>query len=78
MLTPSLMAHTLNGILLVFALLFALFNFQKIKAFDVYRILVITLLFAAVVGIHALSHLGIEKEYNYVPFNLWEINTDDF
>jgi len=75
MLAPSILAHTVNGLLLVFALLFALFNFQKIKGFAVYRILVITLLFAAVIGIHALSHLGLEQNYNYVPFNLWKINT---
>jgi hypothetical protein len=70
MLYPSIMTHVLNGLLLAFALIFMLFNLQKIKGFDVYRILVITLLFAAVIGIHSISHLGLEQQYNYIPFNL--------
>ena len=78
MIYPSMMAHSLNGLLLGVAILFVCLNFQKIQGFDVYRILVITLLFAAVVGIHGLSHLGLENEYNYIPFNMWEINTDDY
>jgi len=34
-------------------------------------------LFSTVIGIHALSHLGLEQQYDYIPFNLWEINTTD-
>lgn len=70
------MAHTLNGLILAGALIFACFNLKKIMGFDVYRMLVIILLFAGVIGIHALSHLGLEQEYNYVPFNMWEINNE--
>lgn len=59
-------------------LIFALLNLKKILGFDVYRMLVIILLFTIVTGIHALSHLGLEKQYNYIPFNLWEINNGDY
>jgi hypothetical protein len=27
-------------------------------------------------GVHGLSHLFLEKEYNYVPFNLWKLPKD--
>ena len=69
------MAHTINGLLLAFALIYALFNFQKVKGFDVYRNLVITLLFAAVIGIHSISHLGLEAQYNYNPINMWKTDS---
>lgn len=77
MLYPSILAHTLNGALMLFALVFVFLHFQKIQALDTYRVLVLILLLSIVVGIHGLSHLGLEKEYQYVPFNLWNLPHKD-
>ncbi len=70
---PSIMAHVLNGILLFTAIIYIFANIHKIRTLDVYRIVVIIILLSIGIGVHGMSHLGLEKEYNYVPFDLWEI-----
>lgn len=55
------------------AFLFIIFNFSKLKSLDPYKVLILILLFAVVVGIHGLSHAMLEKQYNYVPFGLWAL-----
>jgi hypothetical protein len=70
---PSIMAHVLNGMLLFAAIIYIFANIHKIRALDVYRIIVIIILLSIGLGVHGISHLGLEKEYNYVPFDLWEI-----
>lgn len=67
------MAHVLNGFLLFTAIIFIFVNFHKIKSLDAYRIIVVIMLLSIGIGVHSISHLGLEKEYNYVPFDLWEI-----
>lgn len=73
---PSIMAHMLNGLLLFTAVVYVLFNFQKTQSLDTYNTLVVILLFSIAMGVHGLSHLFLEKEYNYVPFNLWKLPKD--
>lgn len=73
---PSIMAHMLNGLLLFTAVVYVLFNFQKTQSLDTYNTLVVILLFSIAMGVHGLSHLFLEKEYNYVPFNLWKLPQD--
>lgn len=66
----------LNGLLLFTAVVYVLFNFQKTQSLDTYNTLVVILLFSIAMGVHGLSHLFLEKEYNYVPFNLWKLPQD--
>jgi hypothetical protein len=73
---PSIMAHILNGLLLFAAVVYVLFNFQKTQSLDTYNVLIVILLFSIAMGVHGLSHLFLEKEYNYVPFNLWKLPHD--
>ena len=73
---PSIMAHMLNGLLLFTAVVYVLFNFQKTQSLDTYNTLVVILLFSISMGVHVLSHLVLEKEYNYVPFYLWKLPKD--
>ena len=73
---PSIMAHMLNGLLLFTAVVYVLFNLPKIQTLDTYNVLLVILLFSIAMGVHGLSHLFLEKEYNYVPFNLWKLPQD--
>ena len=73
---PSIMAHMLNGLLIFIAVIYVLFNLPKIQTLDTYNVLLVILLFSIAMGVHGLSHLFLEKEYNYVPFNLWKLPQD--
>ena len=66
----------LNGLLLFTAVVYVLFNLPKIQTLDTYNVLLVILLFSIAMGVHGLSHLFLEKEYNYVPFNLWKLPKD--
>ena len=73
MIYPSKLAHIMNGLLLLFAILYGCYNYEQLKDLDTYSKLVLILLCATVVGIHGISHLGLEHEYNYVPFDMYKI-----
>ena len=64
---PSLMAHVVSGMLVVFSIIFVVVHWSKLGKLDTYRTLMLLLFFATVVGIHGISHLLLEKEYNYMP-----------
>ena len=67
---PSVLAHMLNGFLLMLAFLVAFLYFSKLQTLDAYHIVVLLLLSSVAVGVHGLSHLGLERSYNYNPMNL--------
>jgi len=64
---PSFYAHIINGLLLLFAIIILCTNYSKISKVEPYKIIILILLFSISIGIHGLSHLGLEKEYNYNP-----------
>jgi len=64
---PSLYAHILNGIFLLFAFIL-LFQYRNNRGDRYYKILIIYLLFSIAIGIHGLSHITMETIYNYNPF----------
>jgi hypothetical protein len=64
---PSVYAHFLNGFLLFFAISLLLKHFSKLQKLEPYKIIIMILLFATVIGIHGLSHLGLESVYHYNP-----------
>jgi hypothetical protein len=66
-LAPSFYAHIINGLLLLFAFVILCKNYDKISNLEPYKIMKIILLFSVGVGVHGLSHLGLEKNYNYNP-----------
>lgn len=67
---PSIITHTLNGFFLILSFLFVIINFSKLQNLDTYRMLVLILLFSLVLGVHGISHLGLEREYRYSPYNI--------
>ena len=69
MLAPSMMAHALNGVLMFAAVVVAYMNFRVLYKLDPYKKVMILLVFSVAIGIHALSHLGLETVYGLNPFN---------
>ena len=64
---PSFYAHIINGLLMLFAAILLYKNYSKISHLEPYKKLILTLLFSIGVGVHGLSHLGLEKVYNFNP-----------
>lgn len=64
---PSFYAHIINGLLLLYAIIFLYKYNKELKNSRSYEILIIILLFSISVGIHGLSHLGLENSYNFNP-----------
>jgi len=68
--TPSVYAHILNGILLFVAAVYLALHASKIVSRNPYQNIVLLLLASIALGIHGLSHLGLEAVYNYNPLTL--------
>ena len=64
---PSFYAHIINGLLMLFAFVLLYKNYSKISNLEPYKLIVLTLIFSICVGVHGLSHLGLETIYNYNP-----------
>ena len=71
MLAPSIMAHALNGLLMFAAVVVAYMNFRVLYKVDPYKKVMILLVFSVAIGIHALSHLGLESVYGLNPFKIF-------
>lgn len=67
MIHPSILAHTLSGAFMLVALACVVTCYAKLRKLGLYEGLVLTLLFSISVGLHGVSHLGLEKEYGYNP-----------
>ena len=67
---PSFYAHILNGLLLFLACILIYTNYSKIINLDFYKLISIILLLSLSIGIHGLSHLGLEKGYGYNPMSM--------
>jgi hypothetical protein len=63
---PSIYAHILNGALMLIAFVILYKNYSKISNLEPYKLIGLTLLFSLTVGIHGLSHLGLETKYNFL------------
>lgn len=64
---PSFYAHVINGVLMLTAFIILCKNYSKIREVEPYKQIVITLLFSLTVGVHGLSHMGLERIYHYNP-----------
>ena len=71
LINPSLYAHFLHTILLVLAVLFVLLNFSKMIHLEPFKIIVLLLFFSLVIGLHGISHLGLEALYGYNPIRIF-------
>lgn len=67
---PSIYAHTINGLLTLAALILVYRNYSAIVKFSVYERIVLLLLFSLAIGMHGLSHLGLESVYGWNPMRI--------
>ena len=65
---PSIIAHTLNGAFFLVAVILSLVYYKTLTNLDSYRFILLILAFGIIVGIHGLSHLGLEYVYGYNPW----------
>ena len=68
---PSISLHILGGFLLIITMFLLVIYFNKIQSFDIYNIIIILLVSSIAITLHSMSHLGLEKVYNYNPYNLF-------
>jgi len=68
---PSVMAHTLNGGLLMIALVLAVINYRFIRRLPLVQMITLLLILSIAVGVHGLSHSGLETAYGYNPLRLF-------
>ena len=68
---PSFMAHALNGLLVFAAVVVAYMNVRVLWHLDPFKKVMILLVFSVAVGIHALSHLGLESAYGFNPLKFF-------
>lgn len=68
---PSVMAHTLNGGLLIVALVLAVMNYRVVSRLPVLQMITLVLILSIAVGVHGLSHSGLESAYGYNPLRLF-------
>ena len=68
---PSVMTHTLNGGLLLLGVLLIALNFTFIRKLPALQLIMLVLLLSIAVGVHGLSHVGVEKAYGYNPIKIF-------
>lgn len=66
-LAPSFYAHIINGLFLLVGFILLFKNFSKINKLEPYKKIILALFFSISIGVHGLSHLGLETKYNYNP-----------
>lgn len=71
---PSVLAHFLNGFFIFLSIILLFIHFFKIKKMEPYKTIVLVLLFSLAIGVHSLSHLGLEIYYGYNPLQFLSYN----
>jgi hypothetical protein len=74
MLSNTLVAPSVNALFVTGFLLLAIFitvfnNYKRIMNLNYYQKIMLLSTLAIAIGIHGLIHLGVEKEYNFNPYN---------
>ena len=67
---PSFYSHVTNGIFLFIAFILLYKYYSKIIHLEPYKLISLILLLSMSIGIHGLSHLGLEKGYGYNPISI--------
>ncbi len=69
-LTPSFYSHIINGLFLFMAFILLYKDYVKIIHLEPYKLISLMLFFSMSIGIHGLTHLGLEKGYGYNPMSV--------
>jgi hypothetical protein len=73
---PSFYAHILNGLFLLLSAVILYNNYDKITKSSPYQLLTLTLIMSIAIGIHGLSHLGLETVYGFNPMKIFYENNN--
>jgi len=65
---PSFLAHIGNALFLLVAVVLFYKNYASIKNANALLLVALALLASIAIGIHGLSHLGLERIYDFNPF----------
>jgi hypothetical protein len=68
---PSIRAHTLNGGLLLLGGVLIALNFSFIRRLPALQLITLVLILSIAVGVHGLSHIGVESAYGYNPLQIF-------
>ena len=68
---PSIMSHMLNGGLLLLGGLLIALNFSFIRRLPTLQLITLVLILSIAVGVHGLSHIGVESAYGYNPLKIF-------
>jgi len=71
MIPPSILAHMLNGGLLFLAGLLGVLNYRIFIRLPIVQMVTLILILSIAVGVHGLSHAGLESAYGYNPLKLF-------
>ena len=64
---PSIYAHMMNAILLFISVILIYMNYSTISRLAESEKVKLVLLFSLAIGLHGLSHLGLEYVYKFNP-----------
>lgn len=67
---PSFYSHILNSFFMVIAIVMLYRNYASISIRSSYQLVTLALLVSIAVGIHGISHLGLEKVYGFYPIRV--------
>jgi len=67
---PSFLSHILNGIIILLVIYLIYKEYDTIKQSSTMQILLLLILLSIAIGIHGLSHLGLEIFYKFNPLEL--------
>lgn len=62
--TPSFYAHVMNALLMLLAVMLLIKHYRVLRP---YETIVVALLFSIGIGVHGISHLGLETVYQFNP-----------
>ena len=68
---PSIMTHSLNGGLLLLGGVLIAMNFSFIRRLPTLQLITLVLILSIAVGVHGLSHAGLESAYGYNPLKIF-------
>jgi len=68
---PSIMTHMLNGGLLLLGGVLIAMNFSFIRRLPALQLIILVLILSIAVGVHGLSHVGVESAYGYNPLKIF-------
>lgn len=69
-LVPSFYSHIINGVFLFIAFILLYKDYSKIIHLEPYKLISLMLFLSMSIGIHGLTHLGLEKVYGYNPMSI--------